>query len=94
MSVPVPYWQDERCSLYVGDCREVLPALGVTADLVLADPPYGETSLPWDRWPDGWLEAARCAGWRAVGIEGDEKYAALAARRLSQADLFSGEVSA
>jgi site-specific DNA-methyltransferase (adenine-specific) len=38
--------------------REVLPALGVSADLVLADPPYGETSLAWDRWPDGWLEVA------------------------------------
>nr|WP_257217259.1 site-specific DNA-methyltransferase [Streptomyces dengpaensis] len=34
--------------------REVLPALGVKADLILADPPYSETSLAWDRWPDGW----------------------------------------
>ncbi len=41
-------------ALYLGDCREVLPALGVQADLIVADPPYGETSLPWDRWPDGW----------------------------------------
>ncbi|WP_344089149.1 site-specific DNA-methyltransferase, partial [Luedemannella helvata] len=23
-------------------------------DLVCTDPPYGETSLAWDRWPDGW----------------------------------------
>jgi site-specific DNA-methyltransferase (adenine-specific) len=38
--------------------REVLPALGVTADCVLADPPYQSTSLEWDRWPEGWLEAA------------------------------------
>lgn len=52
-----PYWQDETCALYLGDCRTVLPALGVRADLVLADPPYGVTSLPWDRWPAGWLEA-------------------------------------
>lgn len=59
MSAPVPYWSDDRCSLYLGDCREVLPALGVKADLVLADPPYGETSLKWDRWPDGWLDAAK-----------------------------------
>jgi site-specific DNA-methyltransferase (adenine-specific) len=34
--------------------REVLPQLGLQADLVVADPPYGETSLAWDRWPDGW----------------------------------------
>lgn len=48
------YFEDDRVQLYLGDCREVLPALGVKADLVLADPPYQETSLKWDRWPDGW----------------------------------------
>lgn len=53
-----PYWQDGTVSLYLGDCREVLPALGLTADCVVADPPYGETPLPWDRWPVGWLETA------------------------------------
>lgn len=53
-----PYWSDDQVSLYLGDCREILPALEVKADLVLADPPYGETSLAWDRWPEGWLEAA------------------------------------
>ena len=53
-----PYWSDETCSLYLGDMREVLPAPGVTADLIVADPPYGETSLAWDRWPDGWLDVA------------------------------------
>lgn len=53
-----PYFDDGTVSLYLGDCREVLPALGVTADLVLADPPYAETSLEWDRWPDGWVEVA------------------------------------
>ena len=53
-----PYWSDDVCQLFLGDCREVLPALGLTADCVVADPPYGETSLPWDRWPDGWLESA------------------------------------
>lgn len=49
-----PYWSDDTCALYLGDCREILPALGVTADCVLADPPYGETSLAWDHWPGGW----------------------------------------
>jgi site-specific DNA-methyltransferase (adenine-specific) len=53
-----PYWSDETCALYLGDCREVLPALGVTADCIIADPPYESTSLEWDCWPDGWLEAA------------------------------------
>lgn len=58
MTAPVPYWSDGTVSLYHGDCRSVLPALGVTADCMISDPPYGETSLPWDRWPEGWLEAA------------------------------------
>jgi site-specific DNA-methyltransferase (adenine-specific) len=60
VSLPEAYWADPdgRVSLYLGDCREVLPALGVTADLVVADPPYESTSLKWDRWPDGWLEVA------------------------------------
>lgn len=58
MSAPEPYFDDGQVSLYLGDCREVLPALGITADLVVADPPYGETSLAWDRWPDGWLDVA------------------------------------
>ena len=51
-----PYWEDDDAglALYVGDMREVLPALDVTADVVVTDPPYGETSLAWDRWPDGW----------------------------------------
>jgi site-specific DNA-methyltransferase (adenine-specific) len=34
--------------------REVLPALDIRADAVITDPPYQETSLVWDRWPDGW----------------------------------------
>lgn len=49
-----PYYDDGTVQLFLGDMREVLPALGVRADLVLADPPYAETSLAWDRWPDGW----------------------------------------
>jgi site-specific DNA-methyltransferase (adenine-specific) len=51
-----PYWQDADggVQLYLGDMREVLPAFDVTADLIVADPPYAETSLAWDRWPDGW----------------------------------------
>jgi site-specific DNA-methyltransferase (adenine-specific) len=53
---PEPYWTDGQVSLYLGDCREVLPALGLVADCVVADPPYGETSLPWDRWPESWLD--------------------------------------
>lgn len=47
------YFADESVTLYLGDCRDVVPRLPA-ADLVLADPPYDSTPLPWDRWPDGW----------------------------------------
>lgn len=51
---PQPYYEDDTTRLYLGDMRELLPALDIAPDLVVADPPYGETSLAWDRWPDGW----------------------------------------
>ena len=57
MSAPQPYFDDGQVRLFVGDCREILPALGLAADCVIADPPYESTSLEWDRWPDGWLDA-------------------------------------
>lgn len=53
-----PYWEDDHVKLYLGKMEEVLPALGITCDLIVADPPYAETSLAWDRWPDGWLDTA------------------------------------
>jgi site-specific DNA-methyltransferase (adenine-specific) len=51
-----PYYRsdDGNVVLYLGRMEEILPALDVQADLILADPPYAETSLAWDRWPDGW----------------------------------------
>lgn len=57
MSMPTPYWSDGQVTLYCGDFRELLPAVVAEhgePDLTLTDPPYGETSLTWDRWPDGW----------------------------------------
>jgi site-specific DNA-methyltransferase (adenine-specific) len=53
-----PYFEDETVQLFLGDCREVLPALNLAdVGVVVADPPYGETSLLWDRWQDGWIAA-------------------------------------
>lgn len=44
--------------LLTGDCREVLAEMAAqSVDMVLADPPYGETSLEWDKRVDGWLDA-------------------------------------
>lgn len=53
-----PYYSDSMCELYLGDSREVLPALDLTADVIIADPPYAETEQAWDVWPTGWLETA------------------------------------
>lgn len=47
-----PYFEADGIVLYHGDCREFSPP---ACEMTLADPPYGETSLAWDRWPDGWL---------------------------------------
>lgn len=35
-----PYYKDDHCTIYHGDCREILPQLD-KVDLVLTDPPYG-----------------------------------------------------
>ena len=45
-------------TILTGDCRDLMPAHG-PFDLILADPPYGDTSLAWDRQVDGWLPLAR-----------------------------------
>lgn len=49
-----PYYQDDTVTLYHGDFRDILPDLNLQPDCVIADPPYGETSLDWDIWPIGW----------------------------------------
>lgn len=36
----IPYYQDGACTIYLGDCREILPQLA-EVDVVLTDPPYG-----------------------------------------------------
>ncbi|MGW2520490.1 DNA-methyltransferase [Streptomyces sp. NPDC001617] len=58
--MPTPYWEDREAGLqlYHGDMRDILPNLGIQADLVIADPPYEDTQHGWDRWPDGWLDIA------------------------------------
>ena len=48
-----PYYEGDGITLYLGDMCEVLLGAAI-ADVVVTDPPYGETSLSWDRWPDRW----------------------------------------
>ena len=55
-----PFYADEHVRIYRGDSREVLPVLAEDAtirfDSCCTDPPFGETSAPWDCWPDGWVD--------------------------------------
>lgn len=69
-----PYYQDESCTIYHGDCREILPLLEPrNVDLVLSDPPYGtKTNTDYTRFSGGQRNDPR---WRKgktwEGIEGD-----------------------
>lgn len=55
-----PYYADDAVTLYHGDMRAVLPALDLTVDCAIADPPYElmhrSGTCTWDAWPDGWLD--------------------------------------
>jgi DNA modification methylase len=42
-----PYYDDGGCTIYHGDCREVLPALSF--DAIVTDPPYGIAYDPSDQ---------------------------------------------
>lgn len=51
-----PYFERDGVTLYHGDCREIAPTLDYDA-VCVTDPPYGQTSLKWDQWVEGWLQA-------------------------------------
>lgn len=45
--------------IITGDCRKEM--VGRSFDMIVADPPYGDTSLAWDKRVDGWESvAAEC----------------------------------
>lgn len=47
-------FDDGQVQLWHGCLQGTLPARDFRPALVVADPPYAETSLAWDRWPEGW----------------------------------------
>jgi site-specific DNA-methyltransferase (adenine-specific) len=51
---PEWYYVDDDVALAHGDCRNILPELG-PVDVVVTDPPYGDTSLEWDVPVRDWL---------------------------------------
>ena len=51
------YFENDSITLYRGDCREVLPELAGTVNLLLTDPPYSRVkSDEWDRCSHSELE--------------------------------------
>jgi len=53
-----PYYQESGITIYHGDCRE-MPYGQAKADCIVADPPYGDTSLEWDRRVLNWTSPMR-----------------------------------
>ena len=52
---PAPYYDRDGITIYHGDSRELLPIIG-RVDVVVTDPPYGDTSLDWDVIATGWAD--------------------------------------
>lgn len=52
-----PYYEQNGITIHHGDCRELILQVGAV-DAIVTDPPYGDTSLEWDRIARGWLDAA------------------------------------
>ena len=53
-----PYYEQDGLQIYHGDMLEILPSLP-TGNVCIADPPYGQTALAWDHWPDGWVQLVK-----------------------------------
>lgn len=67
-----PYFEDGFVTLYLADALSLLPSLP-PVDVVVTDPPYGETSLSWDVRVSGWLD--RGGKVTAIISLGDEEVA-------------------
>ena len=63
-----PYYQDDACTIYLGDCREIVPTLG-RFDLICTDPPYGKVKGEFDEaWTNRPAMLKDCATWRDMMV--------------------------
>jgi len=47
-----PYYEDEYCKLFCGDCLNIMEELAIDNikfDAIITDPPYGKTASEWDK---------------------------------------------
>jgi DNA modification methylase len=61
----LPYYEDDSCTIYHGDCLEVLPSLDMV-DLVVTDPPYIIGAVSAGNMASksgGWADMMNSAGW-------------------------------
>jgi site-specific DNA-methyltransferase (adenine-specific) len=65
-----PYYEDDRVTLYNGDCREIMPELS-TVDLIVTDPPYsfGMASTFHEGKNGGWGDMMNAASFYALILE-------------------------
>lgn len=75
-------------TMITGDCREIMPGRG-PFDMVFADPPYGDTSLKWDKRVENWhLLAAQCLKpTGSLWVFGSLRFFMAEGRRFKQAGL-------
>jgi hypothetical protein len=77
-----PYYEHGGIAIYLGDCREILPCI--------QQPPACVTDPVW---PNSVLAAAKHLNQSCIGIEIEERFCEIAAKRLSQ-EVFAFEAVA
>lgn len=53
-----PYYEHGGIMIFHGDCLDAMPRIDQMPALIVADPPYGDTALGWDKRVVGWAQLA------------------------------------